>query len=370
MSLERGLRRPGVALARGGVPLPLLLMLVGVLGAGLFVSLEARRAAQVPGPPAMAMVATPDIPPLPVAPPLAGEVQVATRAVFPAAMRAPAPRRAPGFVPGPAPSAYARPYATPAGLVGEEPLRAPRPVSPHAGAGGPERGGALVLDLTAGGGAAVNGAALTGGAGAGGADAAGDDTVRAAPMHGRATIIAQGTVMDAVLETPLNSDRPGLARAIVGEDVRSFDGSRVLIPRGSRLLGDFKAETSPGQRRVLVTWTRLIRPDGIAIRIASPAVDPLGGAGVPGAVNTHFAERFAAAVLQSALAVGVNLASTLPVQGAGALYLGLPSGQGQQLGAALAPSANRAATVKVKEGTRIAVLVAHDLDFAGTPLWR
>jgi type IV secretion system protein VirB10 len=40
------------------------------------------------------------------------------------------------------------------------------------------------------------------------------------------------------------------------------------------------------------------------------------------------------------------------------------------MGGVLAPGANRAPTVKVKEGTRIAVLVAHDLDFAGTPAWR
>ena len=215
-----------------------------------------------------------------------------------------------------------------------------------------------MLDLTQGGGVTVNGAS--------GVEPA-EDVVRAAPLRGRATIIAQGTMLEAVLETPLNSDRPGLARAIVSDDVRGFDGSRILIPRGSRLIGEFKPDTGSGQRRVLVNWVRLIRPDGMAIRIASPAVDPMGGAGIPGSVNTHFLERFSAAVLQSALAVGVNVASTLPVQGAGAVYLGLPA---QQMGAVLAPGAHRAPTVKVKEGSRIAVLVAHDLDFAGTPAWR
>jgi type IV secretion system protein VirB10 len=78
----------------------------------------------------------------------------------------------------------------------------------------------------------------------------------------------------------------------------------VLIPRGSRLIGEFKADNMPGKRRVLVTWNRLIRPDGVAIRIASPATDALGGAGIAGAVNTHWMERFASAVLQSALTVG------------------------------------------------------------------
>lgn len=343
--------RPGIAVSRDRLPMPLLMGLVAVLGAALFVFLEGHRQQQVDRP--LAMVAAADIPPL---------VERREEPVVAVAVVRPVTRPASPAPMDPPPHAYPMTYPVPNGLVGETPLMAPRPQAPRSGAAPGERGGALVLDLTQGSGVAVNGAA--------GAEAAGDDTVRAAPMRGRATIIAQGTMLDAVLETPLNSDRPGLARAIVGEDVRGFDGSRILIPRGSRLLGEFKADTSPGQRRVLVSWTRLIRPDGIAIRIASPAVDPLGGAGVPGSVNTHFVERFTAAVLQSALAVGVNVASTLPVQGAGAIYLGLPTGQAQQVGTALAPNANRAPTVKVREGMRIAVLVAHDLDFSGTPAWR
>ena len=343
--------RPRVALPRDNLPMPLLIALAGLLGLAVLLMLRGHQAERRA--PALTMLAAPDIPPLPVEQERPAIAVVSAMPVLPGRVARPtAPMAA---------MPYAAPYAAPAGLVGEEPLMAHRAPAPHAPAD--RAGGALVLDLTQGGGVAVNGATAA-------EAAAGDDTVRAAPMRGRATVIAQGAVMEAVLETPLNSDRPGLARAIVGEDVRGFDGSRILIPRGSRLLGEFKADTNPGQRRVLVTWTRLIRPDGVAIRIASPAVDPLGGAGVPGAVNSHFVERFSAAVLQSALAVGVNLASTLPVQGAGSVYLGLPSGQAQQMGSALIPGANRAATVKVKEGTRIAVLVAHDLDFAGTPAWR
>lgn len=344
--------RPGVAPPRDGLPLPVMLGAVCVLGVGLFFSLEGHRHAGKAMP--MAMVVTPDIPPLTLAEPVAGR-EGAVGASPVRAVIMPMQRMA-AQLPHAVPMTYSAPYPAPVGLVGEEPLRAR--VAPPSHAAGAPGGGALVLDLTQGRGAAVNGAS--------GAEP-GEDVVRAAPLRGRATIIAQGTMLEAVLETPLNSDRPGLARAIVGEDVRGFDGSRILIPRGSRLIGEFKPDTSPGQRRVLVSWTRLIRPDGIAIRIASPAVDPLGGAGVPGSVNTHFIERFSAAVLQSALAVGVNVASTLPVQGAGAVYLGLPA---QQMGGVLAPGANRAPTVKVREGTRIAVLVAHDLDFAGTPVWR
>jgi type IV secretion system protein VirB10 len=218
---------------------------------------------------------------------------------------------------------------------------------------------ALVIDTTAGSGGTVN---------AGGNAEAGDDAVHATIIRNRSAIIPQGTIIAAVLETPLNSDRVGLARALISQDVRSFDGSRVLIPRGSRLIGEFKADTSAGLSRVLVTWSRMIRPDGVAIRIGSPVTDPLGGAGAPGAVNTHFLQNFASSVLQSALAVGVNVASQLPTSNR-SVYIGVPS-QLTQTSQQLVPNANRAPTVKVREGAQIAVFVAHDLDFSGTPAVR
>ena len=48
------------------------------------------------------------------------------------------------------------------------------------------------------------------------------------------------------LETAIDSSRPGFARALVSRDVRSYDGSRILIPRGSRLLGEYRADVTPG----------------------------------------------------------------------------------------------------------------------------
>ena len=95
----------------------------------------------------------------------------------------------------------------------------------------------------------------------------------------------------------------------------------------------------------------------------------MGGAGVGGSVNAHFAEKFASAVLQSALMIGVNVASALPVGGNSTVYVGLP-GQAQQLGQQLVPSTNRAPTVKSARGAEIAVIVARDLVLrhAGRPM--
>jgi len=121
--------------------------------------------------------------------------------------------------------------------------------------------------------------------------------------------IIEGTIIPAVLETALNSDIPGLTRAAVSADVKSFDGSEVLIPRGSRLIGQYRATAAPGQSRVYVVWSRLIRPDGVSIDIASPALDHSGAMGLTGAVNHHFMARYGSAILLSAVGAAPAIAS-------------------------------------------------------------
>jgi type IV secretion system protein VirB10 len=183
--------------------------------------------------------------------------------------------------------------------------------------------------------------------------------VRAGAFANRATTVAQGTLIPAVLETALDSTRPGLARAIVSRDVRGFDGSRVLIPRGSRLIGEYRSEAAPGQRRALVNWVRLIRPDGATVAIGSPAADPLGRGGIKAKVNSHFFERFAGAILQSALDIGVNLASR---SGNGTTII-VP-GTAQAATQIIQPS-QVTPTLKVRPGTSISIFAARDLDFSG-----
>ncbi len=185
----------------------------------------------------------------------------------------------------------------------------------------------------------------------------GEQRVQASRLANPSTTIPQGAVIQAVLETALDSTRPGSARAIVSRDVRGFDGTRVLIPRGSRLYGEYKADLSPGQNRALIQWTRLVRPDGAVIELDSPSADPLGRAGVKGKVNSHFLARFGGALLQSTLNLGVGLVS----RGAtgGTVILGLP-GSNQTIspqGDTVRP------TLKVAQGTPVSVFVARDLDF-------
>jgi type IV secretion system protein VirB10 len=178
-------------------------------------------------------------------------------------------------------------------------------------------------------------------------------------LRDKSTVIPQGSLIPAVLETALDSDLPGYARAVVSRDVTGFDGSTVLIPKGSRVIGEYRSAAAVGQTRAFVIWTRVIRPDGGSIQIASGGGDPLGRAGLAGKVDTHFFERFSGAVLLTVLNAGANAAAGVPstevvVGSGGAATAGTAS--------AFAP-ANIPPTIKVAQGAAVLIFVARDLDF-------
>jgi len=110
-----------------------------------------------------------------------------------------------------------------------------------------------------------------------------------------------------------------------------------------------------------VIWTRLIRPDGVTIAIGSPAGDPLGRGGIRANVNNHFFQRFAGALLQSALDLGVNLAASR----AGGTTVVLVPGAVQSGASQVIQPQQITPTLTVRQGTSISIFVARDLDFTG-----
>ncbi|MAO04764.1 MAG: conjugal transfer protein TrbI [Citromicrobium sp.] len=183
------------------------------------------------------------------------------------------------------------------------------------------------------------------------------ERVRARRFENPAYTVPLGTIIPAVLETALDSTRSGSARAIVQQNVFAFDGSRVLIPRGSRLYGQYEGDLKAGQNRALVTWTRLMRPDGVTIALESDASDQLGRAGIRGRVDSKFFQRFGGALLQSVLDIGVGIATREATDG---LIVALP---GSVQNVTRIDQQQVTPTLTVKHGTSISVYVARDLDF-------
>jgi len=191
------------------------------------------------------------------------------------------------------------------------------------------------------------------------------ETTRASRLSDPARVAPQGTVIPAVLETAINSDTPGFARAMVTRDVRGFDGTRVLIPRGSKLVGQYKSGVADGQSRAFVIWSRILTPDGVSVDVDSPAADPQGRGGLTGEVDSHFFRRFGAAILLSVVSGGVDALAARSSNGNTAIVIGNPTQATQLASVALQKQIDIPVTIKVPQGEPIRVFVARDLDFSG-----
>lgn len=120
-----------------------------------------------------------------------------------------------------------------------------------------------------------------------------------------------GTLLSAAMVTGLNSDLPGDCIATITEPVYdTVTGRTLLIPQGSRLLGQYDSQVTYGQSRILLVWNRIVMPDGSSIVLDRlPATDPQGYAGVQDRVDNHWGKLLAGAALSTLLGVGAELGS-------------------------------------------------------------
>ena len=191
------------------------------------------------------------------------------------------------------------------------------------------------------------------------------ETARATRLASTSLIAPQGTVISAVLETGINSDVPGFVRAVVSRDVSGFDGTTVVIPRGSRLIGEYKSGVAQGQSRAFVIWSRLLTPDGVSIALASPGTDLLGRGGLEGEANSHFFHRFGAAILLSVISGGLEVLANQAGNGGGnAIVIGSPQQATNVASIALQKDIDIPTTITVPQGQAIRVFIARDLDFS------
>lgn len=195
----------------------------------------------------------------------------------------------------------------------------------------------------------------------------------AQPLVHANVLMLRGTYIRCVLETHIVSDIPGFTSCVVTEPVYSVNGKRLLLPKGSKVLG--KYDTEPNGPRIAVIWDRIVTPTGIDVSMASPGIDNLGGAGHPGYLDRHWPERITSALLISMFADAFKYAAaqngppaTTATAAGVAVQSPFDSYTAQTLqslaGQAVRRSANRPDTVTINQGTVVNVYVAKDVDFS------
>ena len=191
------------------------------------------------------------------------------------------------------------------------------------------------------------------------------ETAHASQLQNLEHLITQGTMINGILETAIHSDLPGMVRAIVSENIYSFEGANLLIPKGAKLIGRYNSGLVRGQSRVFIIWNRLIRPDGVSVNIGSYGTDSLGRSGLAGHLDTHFFERFGSSVLLSlidgAIQIGVNQTNDDETANV-ALDTGSDFSRAAEI--ALENSIGIKPTVNIHQGTQIQIFVGKDLSFS------
>lgn len=194
--------------------------------------------------------------------------------------------------------------------------------------------------------------------------------------------IPKGDAINCAMTTRVVTEISGFTSCIVGENIYSANGKVLLIERMSEIQGEYTAVGQPGQRRVYVLWSRVRKPGGITIDIASPSTDALGAAGIDGIVDNRWFERIGSAYMLSIFKDFLAASAASTAGGAAgantatgsALYQNSISTSTSLAEKVLSQSMNIKPVVYAHQGERIAIYVARDLDFSGiyqvTPVQR
>jgi type IV secretion system protein VirB10 len=179
-----------------------------------------------------------------------------------------------------------------------------------------------------------------------------------------AYVLQAGAVIPAALVTGIRSDLPGQISAQVTENVYdSPTGRWLLVPQGSRIVGQYDSGVGFRQRRVLLVWNRLIFPNGRSIVLErQPGADAGGYAGLEDGVDYHWGELFKAAALSTVLSIGAQTGSSGQE---GDIVRALRNGASDSVSQVGQQIAQRqldvAPTLTIRPGYPVRVLVTRDL---------
>jgi len=185
---------------------------------------------------------------------------------------------------------------------------------------------------------------------------------------GKNHVIFEGTVLESVLVNRLNGDFAGPVICQTTNDIYSHNHNELLIPAGSRLLGETKKVSDVGQERLAVVFHRLIMPDGYAVDLdQAPGLNQIGETAFHDKVNNHYFKIFGASIAVGAIAglasIGANNSAVtgLPTSSSSSYREGVTGSLSQSSLHILDRFLNIPPTITIREGHRVRVFLTQDL---------
>lgn len=186
----------------------------------------------------------------------------------------------------------------------------------------------------------------------------------AAELGDRSLVITRGSYIPCILQTQLFSNVPGQSGCVIPDDIYSDDGSRLLIARGSTVVGQYGQTLQNGDSRIAVVWERIKTTDGFVIDVDSGAADGVGTMGVGGFVDNHWPERLGAALLLSLIDDAVDIAIARQRGSGGTIYGNSTARSSKNVSQkVLNATINIKPTLSANRGARLMIYVSKDLWF-------
>ncbi len=183
--------------------------------------------------------------------------------------------------------------------------------------------------------------------------------------HGQPYVVFEGTTIDTVLVNRLDGEFAGPLKVMVTNPVYSQDRQHLLVPEGTFILGDVQKVAGLGQKRLAVTFHRLLMPDGYSVDLDQfHGLDQAGATGLKDKVNNHYVEIFGASIalgIISGAAEATDLNQGYNESGTEAYKSGIASSLSQSSANVLDRFINIPPTITIREGHRIKVYITQDM---------
>lgn len=183
--------------------------------------------------------------------------------------------------------------------------------------------------------------------------------------HGQPYVVFEGTTIDTVLSNRLDGEFAGPVKVMVTNPVYSRDRQHILIPEGTFILGDVQKVASLGQKRLTVTFHRLLMPDGYSVDLDQfHGLDQIGDTSLKDKVNNHYLQIFGTSIalgIIAGAAESTNSNAGYNQSGSDAYKSGVASSLSQSSANVLDRFINIPPTITIREGHRIKVYITQDM---------
>jgi type IV secretion system protein TrbI len=181
---------------------------------------------------------------------------------------------------------------------------------------------------------------------------------------GKTYILFEGTVLETVLINRLEGQFAGPVECLLSIDVYSHDRQHLLIPAGTKLLGETRRVENAGQTRLAVVFHRMIMPDGYSVSLDRfKGLDQIGDTGLRDRVNNHYLRLFGVSLAIGALGAvsEAGTGSALTANGTDLMRQGFAASAAQSASQILDRFLNIPPTITIREGHRVKVYLSGDL---------